>query len=188
MHLTTWYNKHKSRWWALPLILPTPLLSLAIWFNAYTFLEGERVFLIYMPLALMTAFSVVFGWAAIPGILVALLIHFIPFKSEWSALFVVVHFMIPISLSLCGYRSFVPHRNAVIFGIIHLTIQRLFWLVLFNATLFLFIYQMAIFFGWYDFHMKLVSGSPLHSRTLINFQAVMVGCLTGVPFFTILSA
>lgn len=183
MHLPVWYNKHKSRWWALPLILPTLLLSLALWFNAYTLMEGERVFLIYMPLALMTACALVFGWAAIPGIIIALLIHFTSFDSNWVALFVVAHFVIPVSLSLCGYRIFVPRRHAVIFGVIHLTLQRLFWLVLFNTVLFLFLYQLAIFFGWYKFHMNLISDSPLHPRTLINFQAVLVGCLTGVPFF-----
>lgn len=183
MHLIRWYNKHKSCWWALPLILPTVLLYVAFWFNAYTEVEVERVFLIYMPLAMLTASAMLFSWAAIPGIVLALLIHLTTFKMGWVALFIVAHFLISIYVSLCGYHIFVPRRNAVSFGFIHLSLKRLFWLVLFNTTLFMMIFQVVVYFNWYDYHMKLISVNPFNARTLINFQAIAVGCLTGIPFF-----
>ncbi|MCT4701457.1 sensor domain-containing phosphodiesterase [Enterobacteriaceae bacterium H20N1] len=183
MHFATWYNKHKNNWWALPLILPALMLPLAVWFNANTLMEGGRVFLIYMPLGLMSAFVLVFGWAALPGIVLALLIRYLPMKGELVTMLAVAHFLIPVSLSFAAYRVFVPRRHAVAFGVIALTLQRMFWLVLVSSTLFLFIYQMGLFFGWYDPFLSMVSENPLHPRTLINFQAVLVGTLTGMPFF-----
>jgi EAL domain-containing protein (putative c-di-GMP-specific phosphodiesterase class I)/GGDEF domain-containing protein len=183
MHFATWYNKHKNNWWALPLILPAFMLPLAVWFNANTLLEGGRVFLVYMPLGLLSAFIMVFGWAALPGIVLALVIRYLPIKGEIVTLLAVVHFLLPLSLSFAAYRVFVPRRHAVTFGFIPLTLPRMFWLVLVNSAIFLFIYQIGLFFGWYDPLLSMVSENPLHPRTLINFQAVLVGTLTGMPFF-----
>lgn len=183
MHFADWYKTYKNKWWAMPLVMPCLLLPLAAWFNANTVMDGGRVFLIYMPLGLMTACTVIFGWAALPGIMLALLIRYIPVKGELIAFFAAVHFIVPIALSYSGYRAYVPRRNAIIFGVIYLTLQRMFWLVLFNTTIFLFIYQIGVFFGWYEPVMKMVMENPLQPRTLINFQAVLVGCLTGMPFF-----
>lgn len=183
MHFATWYNQHKNNWWALPLILPALLLPLAVWFNANTLMEGGRVFLIYMPLGLLTAFIMVFGWAALPGIVLALAIRYIPLKGEFVTMLAIVHFLLSLTLSFSAYRVFVPRRHAVNFGVISLTLQRMFWLVLVNSVLFLFIYQIGLFFGWYDPFLSMVSESPLHPRTLINFQALLVGTLTGMPFF-----
>ncbi|WP_435952585.1 EAL domain-containing protein [Dryocola sp. BD626] len=183
MRFANWYEKHKNNWWALPLILPALLLPLAVWFNAYSVMEGGRVFLVYMSLGLMTSFVVIFGWAAIPGIILALLIRYVPLKGDVTALLAVGHFLIPVALSYAGYRVFVPRRNSVMFGIIHLTLQRMVWLVLINSTLFVFLYQLGLFFGWYDAALSMVAENPLHPRTLINYQAVLVGTLTGMPFF-----
>ena len=183
MHFATWYNKHKNNWWALPLILPALMLPLAVWFNANTIMEGGRVFLIYMPLGLLTAFIIVFGWAALPGIVLALVIRYLPLKGEFVTMLAIVHFLIPLSLSFAAYRLFEPRRYAVTFGVVTLTLRRIFWLVLFNSALFLFIYQVGLFWGWYDPFLSMVSVNPLHPRTLINFQAVLVGTLTSMPFF-----
>lgn len=183
MHFMTWYNKYKNNWWALPLILPGLLLPLAVWFNANTLMEGGRVFLIYMPLGLLTALILVFGWAALPGIVLALFIRYISMKGELVTMLAIVLFLLPLSLSFAAYRVFVPRRYAVTFGVIALTLQRMFWLVLVNSALFLFIYQIGLFIGWYDSFFNMVSENPLHPRTLINFQALLVGTLTGTPFF-----
>ncbi|MFZ3391401.1 EAL domain-containing protein [Buttiauxella gaviniae] len=183
MHLASWYNKYKNQWWALPLVLPSLLFPIAEWCNANTVMDGGRVFLVYVPLGLMTAFMVVFGWAALPGIIVALLIRYVPLKGEIAALLAVVHFIVPITISWGGYRIFVPRRGSVMFGAIKLTGQRMLWLVLVNSVTFLVIYQMGVFFGWYDVSNNIGAENPLHTRTLINFQAVLIGCLTGMPFF-----
>lgn len=183
MYLASWYKKNKNKWWALPLVLPSLLLPIAVWCNANTVMDGARVFLVYMPLSLMTAFMLVFGWAALPGIILALLVRYIPLKGEMTAMLSVIHFLIPITISWGGYRIFVPRRSSIMFGAINLTSQRMLWLVLVNAVTFLVIYQVGLFFGWYDGVSSTVAENPLHTGTLINFQAVLVGCLTGIPFF-----
>lgn len=183
MLFVTWYNKRKNHWWALPLILPALLLPLAVWCNSNTLIEGGRAFLIYLPLGLMTAFVMFYGWAALPGIILALLIRYLPTKGGLLALIVTAHFLISILLGFAGYRLFVPRRRNVIFGVITLTLQRMFWLVFFNSAIFIFIYQAGLFFGWYGASLSMATENPLHPRTLINFQALLVGTLTGMPFF-----
>ncbi|NIF56830.1 sensor domain-containing phosphodiesterase [Enterobacter sp. Ap-916] len=183
MQLASWYKQSKSKWWALPLILPSLLLPLVATFNAQTVLDGGRVFLLYMSLPLLTACIVLFGRAAIPGIVLALLIRYLPSEGVWISLLAVLHFIVPITVSSCCYRYFVSRRSAVTFGLIQLTAQRMFWLVLVNAGLFLVFYEIALFLGWYDRSFSILSATPWSARTLINFQAVLVGGLTGLPFF-----
>lgn len=183
MYLASWYSKNKNKWWALPLVLPSLLLPVAAWCNANTVIDGARVFLVYMPLGLMTAFMLVFGWAALPGIILALLVRYIPMKGEMIAMLAVIHFLLPMMICWGGYRIFVPRRSSVMFGVIKLTSQRMLWLVLVNSVIFLVIYQVGIFFGWYDGVSNTIAENPLHTGTLINFQAMLVGCLTGMPFF-----
>lgn len=183
MYLASWYKKSKNKWWALPLVLPSILLPIAMWGNANTVMDGGRVFLVYMPLGLMTALMLVFGWAAIPGIILALLISFIPLRGEYAPFMAIVHFLIPIIISWGGYRVFVPRRSSIMFGVITLTAPRMVWLVLINSLIFLAIYQFGIFFGWYQDVSRNSVDNLLHTRTLINFQAVLIGCLTGMPFF-----
>lgn len=183
MQFANWYQKNKNTWWGLPLILPSVMLPLALEFNAYTLLDGGRVFLVYLTLGMMTAFVTIFGWAALPGIAAAMLIRYLPMGGAFAALLSVVMFLLPISISYAGYRVFVPRRNTVMFGVIKFTLQRMIWLVLINSLLFLLIYQMGLFFGWFDLNYHRLSDNPLHPRTLINFQALLVGTLTGTPFF-----
>ena len=183
MYLASWYKKFKNRWWALPLVLPSILLPIATWCNAYTMMDGGRVYLVFMPLGLMTALMLVFSWSALPGIVLALLIGFSPFKSDFSPLMAVIHFLIPITISWGGYRIFVPRRNSIMFGAISLTAQRMIWLVLVNSLIFWAIYHLGVFFGWYQDVISNSIENLFHARTLINFQAVLIGCLTGTPFF-----
>jgi len=185
MYLASWYQKSKNKWWALPLVLPSILLPIAMWCNAHTIMDGGLVFLVYMPLGLMTAFMLIFGWAALPGIMLALSICFIPFSGEFAPLIAVIHFLIPIMISWGGYRIFVPRRNSVMFGVITLTAPRMIWLILINSLIFWAIYQFGIFFGWYQVAGQNSVENLFHARTLINFQAVLIGCLTGIPFFYI---
>jgi len=183
MQVANWYRTYKNKWWALPLVLPCLLFPFAIWCNANTVLNDGRVFLIYLPLALMTALTILFGWAAIPGIVLALLIRYIPLKGEWIALLTIFHFLFPITLSLCGYRVFSPRRHCIDFTSLQVILQRMFWLVLFNSALFVMIFQIGVFFGWYEPMRGLIAENPFRPRMLINFQAVLVGTLTGLPLF-----
>jgi len=42
-------------------------------------------------------------------------------------------------------------------------------------------YQFASFFGLYDTTASLIGENPFNIRALVNYQGVLVGCLTGVP-------
>jgi len=181
--LFLWYQRSKNNWWALPLILPSIFLPLVVNLNAQTLLDGGRVFLLYMPLALMTAFIMLFGWAALPGIVVALLIRYLPLKGEMIALLYTVHCLVPLSISWFCYHVFVPRRHAVRFDMMNVVAARMFWLVWVNGTLFLLFYEAGLLLGLYDQEFLIFPEMLWTVRTLINYQAVLVGCLTGLPFF-----
>lgn len=183
MRLFLWYQRSKNNWWALPLILPSLLLPLVASLNAQTLLDGSRVFLLYMPLALMTAFVMLFGWSAFPGIVLALLIRYLPIKGELIVFVYTLHCLVPLSISWFCYHVFVPRRRAVRFDMMNLILARMFWLVWVNGTLFLLFYEAGLLLGLYDQEFLIFPEMLWTVRTLINYQAVLVGCLTGLPFF-----
>ena len=112
MNLLKYYQQYRDKWWALPLVLPALLLPVARWANTYTMLNGHMVFLYYLPLALVLSLMMFFGWAAIPGIIIGLLLtlaHGMMFEQSIGVLF---HFLIPCVLCWGGcvilcYGSFV---------------------------------------------------------------------------------
>lgn len=183
IRLSLWYQRSKNNWWAQPLILPSLLLPLVIYLNAQTELDGSRVFLLYMPLAFMTAFVMLFGWAAFPGIVLALLMRYIPLKGELIALLYTIHVLIPLAISWFCYQVFVPRRHAVRFDVINLIAARMFWLVWMNSTLFLLFYEAGLLLGLYDTEFSVFPEMLWTVRTLINYQAILIGSLIGLPFF-----
>lgn len=67
------------------------------------------------------------------------------------------------------------------YGDIRLMAQRIFWQVLCPATLFLVLFQFAVYLGVYESRQSLAGLNPLNIHTLINYQALLVSGLTGVP-------
>ncbi|MBK4715479.1 MULTISPECIES: EAL domain-containing protein [Tenebrionibacter/Tenebrionicola group] len=183
MQWSDWYQKHKNRWWCLPLILPILLQPLAVLCNVYTELHGVRVVLFYMPPALMMALMLLYGWAALPGIAAALVIRYLPMRGEVDAIASVCHYLFTCIISWGGYRLFVPRRNAVSFGYMPLSAARLFWLVFCQATIFFVIYQGLIIFEFYSARASMLGEDPLQVSTLINYQSQLVSSLVGIPFF-----
>jgi len=59
--------------------------------------------------------------------------------------------------------------------------QRIFWQAFCPATLFLLLFQFAVYLGVYESRQSLAGLNPLNIRTLINYQALLVSGLTGVP-------
>lgn len=53
MKIIKLYRQYRDKWWALPLILPILLLPLARWANTDALLNGNEVYLYYLPLALV---------------------------------------------------------------------------------------------------------------------------------------
>nr|WP_318384740.1 EAL domain-containing protein [uncultured Enterobacter sp.] len=181
MNFKKTYHAFKDKWWALPLVLPGALLPLVSLANTSTLIEGGGVVLYYLPLGFFISLMLFFGWAAVPGIALALFHHYYPQAGVPEALAKTAHFLLPVVLSWGGYRVFVTRRHMVSYGNISLMGQRIFWQVFCPASLFLIIFQFATYLGLYDNYDALTGVGPLSIRTLINFQALLVGCITGVP-------
>ncbi|WP_318362741.1 EAL domain-containing protein [Enterobacter sp.] len=175
------YQQYKDQWWALPLFLPVVLLPFVILANTSTQIAGGVVTLYYLPLAFFISLMLFFGWAALPGITLALVFHYYPHTGGMEILAKTVHFLIPTILSWAGYRLFVTRRHMVSYGNADLMGQRLFWQVICPAAIILLIFQLATYLGMYNNYSMMAGSSPWSVRTLINFQALMVGCLTGIP-------
>lgn len=182
MSWSEWYKKYKNRWWCLPLVLSLVLQPLAVLCNVYTELHGIKIILFYLPPALSMALMVLFGWAALPGIAVALVVRYLPMRGELESIVSVVHYTLTCVVCWGGYRLFVPRRNAVSFGYTRLSAARLFWLVFCHATIMFLIYQAAIIFGFYDVKTAMLGIDSLQISALINYQCLLASSLVGVPF------
>ncbi len=84
-------------------------------------------------------------------------------------------------LEIQGASLFTPRRNNVSHGDTRLISQRIFWQIVFPATLFLILFQFAAFVGLLASRENLVGVMPFNLGTLINYQALLVGNLIGVP-------
>ena len=176
------YKKYRDRWWALPLILPVVLLPVARLATTYTQVQESIVVLYYMPLAFLLSMMLFYGMAAVPGIILALFLRYYPTFGGYETAVAITHFLIPITLSWGGYRVFAPRRNKVAYGEPRLMAQRLFWQMFCPATIFLMLFQFAVYLGVYKIRFNVAGISPPGIRSLINYQGLLVGCLTGVPF------
>ncbi|MNB63547.1 Cyclic di-GMP phosphodiesterase YfgF [compost metagenome] len=181
MKIIPFLKRHKDRWWALPLVLPVIFLPILSFASTYTHLNGGIIALYYMPLAFLLSTLLFFGFAALPGILLALFLRYYPDTSVFETIAVICHFIVPLIISWGGYRVFAPRRNMVAYGDIRLISQRIFWQVLCPSTLFLVLFQFAVYLGIYESRQSLAGLNPLSIHTLINYQGLLVGGLTGVP-------
>lgn len=181
MNIIKFYRRYRDKWWALPLILPVLLLPLARWANTVALLNGNEVYLYYLPLALVLCLMLFFGWAALPGIVLGLLLSITRGMELEESIGVIFHFLIPTVLCWGGYRVFVPRGQQISHGNVRLMPQRLFWQVLLPSLIFLILSQLAEYLGLHPRATGLIGVNPLSLRSLITFQALMAGCLTGVP-------
>jgi len=181
MRLTEFYKNHRDKWWGLPLVLPLILLPVARSANTFTRIDGGIVSLYYLPLALLLSLMLFFGWEALPGIALGIWFIIAQSMSVSERIVILFHFLIPVILSWGGYRVFVPHRHSIAYGCTRLMPQRLFWQVFFPATLFQLLLLACVFFDILPASISLAGAGPLTLHSLINYQSMLVGCLTGVP-------
>ncbi|HCB1498039.1 TPA: sensor domain-containing phosphodiesterase [Klebsiella michiganensis] len=181
MSLIKLYRQYRDKWWALPLVLPTFLLPISRWANTVAVLNGNDVFLYYLPLGLVLSLMLFFGWAALPGIVLGLLLSITYGMTPEDSIGVIFHFLIPTVLCWGGYRIFVPRRQQISHGNVGLMPHRLFWQMLLPSLIFLVLSQLAEYLGIHPRATGLLGVNPFSLRTLIAFQALMVGCLTGIP-------
>ncbi|MEB7543623.1 bifunctional diguanylate cyclase/phosphodiesterase [Enterobacter huaxiensis] len=178
LHILT---RNKDRWWALPLILPVALLPVISLANTLTLLGDGIAALYYLPLSFLLSLMMFFGVEALPGIVLSLFFRYYPSVGMFETVAGIMHFIIPLVLSWGGYRVFAPRRNMTAYGDIRLMGQRIFWQAFCPATLFLVLFQFAVYLGVYESRQSLAGLNPMNIRTLINYQALLVSGLTGVP-------
>ncbi|HGH4634972.1 TPA: EAL domain-containing protein [Enterobacter bugandensis] len=181
MNIFAFLKKNQHRWWVLPLILPVVLLPVLSVANTFTHLGDGIAALYYLPLSFLLSLMLFFGLEALPGIVLALFIRYYPSVGMFETVAGVLHFIVPIVLSWGGYRVFAPRRNMTAYGDVRLMAQRIFWQAFCPATLFLLLFQFAVYLGVYESRQSLAGLNPLNIRTLINYQALLVSGLTGVP-------
>ena len=181
MNIFAFLKKNQHRWWVLPLILPVVLLPVLSVANTFTHLGDGRAALYYLPLSFLLSLMMFFGLEALPGIVLSLFIRYYPSVGMFETVAGVLHFIVPIVLSWGGYRVFAPRRNMTAYGDVRLMAQRIFWQAFCPATLFLLLFQFAVYLGVYESRQSLAGLNPLNIRTLINYQALLVSGLTGVP-------
>ncbi|MCK6935729.1 sensor domain-containing phosphodiesterase [Enterobacter roggenkampii] len=181
MKIFAFLKNNKYRWWALPLLLPVVLLPVLSVANTFTLLGDGIAALYYLPLSFLLSLMMFFGLEALPGIVLSLFIRYYPSVGMFETVAGVLHFIVPLVLSWGGYRVFAPRRNMTAYGDIRLMAQRIFWQVICPATLFLVLFQFAVYLGVYESRQSLAGLNPLNIRTLINYQALLVSGLTGVP-------
>ncbi|EMH4162522.1 EAL domain-containing protein [Pluralibacter gergoviae] len=181
MLLKNYYKKYRDRWWALPLVLPVLLLPLVRCANTFSHFDGGTATLYYLPLAFMLSLMLFFGWRAIPGIVISVWFIIGNGMTTPERIYAVFHFLIPVILSSAGYRVFVPRRALIAYGNSEVMPHRLFWQVLFPASLFHLMLMFAIFFGLLPEEVPLSGAGFFTLNSLVNYQAMLVGCLTGVP-------
>ena len=181
MKLNATYIKIRDKWWGLPLFLPSLILPIFAHINTFAHISSGEVFLFYLPLALMISMMMFFSWAALPGIALGIFVRKYAELGFYETLSLTANFIIIIILCWGGYRVFTPRRNNVSHGDTRLISQRIFWQIVFPATLFLILFQFAAFVGLLASRENLVGVMPFNLGTLINYQALLVGNLIGVP-------
>ena len=174
------YRQYKDQWWALPLILPCLLLPLFSMANTYTRVAGESVVLFYLPMAVLMSLMVVYGLAAIPGIILGLVFRF-GIDDPGQLIAQTLHLLVPVLLSWAGYRVFVTRRQNIAYGDARLLAQRLFWQVFCPVTLYITILQFVIWLSLYDTVLSNTNILTLNIHLLIDYQAMLVGTMTGIP-------
>lgn len=180
MTLLTHYRQHKDKWWALPLVLPCLLLPLFSMANTWATVAGEGVVLFYLPMAVLMSMLVVYGLAALPGMVLGLVLLF-GFNEPAQTLAQTLHLLVPVLLSWGGYRVFVTRRQNSAYGNAQLFAQRLFWQVFCPATLYMTILQFVIWLSLYDTELSNTNTLTLNIHLLIDYQAMLVGTMTGIP-------
>lgn len=180
MTLLTHYRQHKDKWWALPLVLPCLLLPLFSIANTWATVAGEGVVLFYLPMAVLMSMLVVYGLAALPGMIIGLVMLF-GFNEPAQTLAQTLHLLVPVLLSWGGYRVFVTRRQNITYGNAQLFAQRLFWQVFCPATLYMTILQFVIWLSLYDTELSNTNTLTLNIHLLIDYQAMLVGTMTGIP-------
>ncbi|WP_237931233.1 MASE1 domain-containing protein, partial [Buttiauxella sp. S19-1] len=181
MKLSTAYNRYKDKWWALPLVLPFMLYPITQYLSTYGTVDGFEIPFFYLNMALTTILTVIYGFKALPGIILCIFYRVYPDRGLEPALMSILHYFTSVAICCAGYYYFTGKRGRASFGRYNLTWQRIFWLVVVNATLFLNYFHAELYLGLFGMNPSMMYVSPFTTRTLINYQGMLVGNIIGLP-------
>jgi EAL domain-containing protein (putative c-di-GMP-specific phosphodiesterase class I) len=181
MKIASLYHRYKDKWWALPLVLPFLLYPITQKLSVYGHIGQMELSIYYLNMALTTALTMIYGFKALPGIVLCLSCRIYPERGLEPTLMALLHYFMSVGLSCCCYYTFTGKRGRVSFGHHKLTWQRLFWLITVNTTLFSVYYHAELYLGLFGELHSLMYANPFTTLTLINFQGILVGNMTGIP-------
>jgi EAL domain-containing protein (putative c-di-GMP-specific phosphodiesterase class I)/GGDEF domain-containing protein len=183
MGILKFWNNLRDRWWGQPIVLSLLLVPLAGWLSPRLMLPDGKVYLVYLPLAVCFSLLMVYDWRAMPGIALAILIRYS--NRSGNDVDVIMTLLYVGCLSICwwGYRCQSQRRWCVGLTELKLGKYRLIWLVLMPPVLFIFGLQLVIGLDLLPDELGMLSGSGNHLHALINFQAILIGCLSSMQLF-----
>jgi EAL domain-containing protein (putative c-di-GMP-specific phosphodiesterase class I)/GGDEF domain-containing protein len=173
----------RHRGWGYPLICSLLLIPIAGWLSPHFLSPEGKVYLIYLPLAACIALLRCFDWRALPGIAAAVLLRYASRLGLEIGITMMLLFLGCLSLSWLGYRWRTRRRWCAAPGSLSLARARLLWLVALPSLLFILGLQLLIGLGALPDELGLASGYAGYLRSLVNFQALLLGCLTAMPLF-----
>lgn len=165
------------------MILALLLMPLSSSLSVRLWIPGGYVYLIYLPLAMMIAMLMVFDWAALPGIVIALCFHYFFRYTHLQAVLIISIFLATLTLCWWGYRSHVKVRWGISFGELHVVKVRLFWLAFAMPTLFILLNQLMMLWDILPKNNSVFAPDSFSVHTLLNYQSALLASLTLVQLF-----
>ncbi|ARJ42793.1 hypothetical protein B1H58_12665 [Pantoea alhagi] len=176
-------SQFRRCWWGVPLWLALLLMPLSSALSVKLLLPDGPVYLLFLPVTLTVALLMVFDWAALPGITLALLWHYLMIFSPGPALITCILFVSAISICWLGYRIWAGRRWGATPGTQGLGLMRLFWIGFLLPTLLVFLLQTMVTMKVIPVALSIFNRNPLTLRTLINYQAILISCVAILPLY-----
>ncbi|KFK96824.1 MULTISPECIES: EAL domain-containing protein [unclassified Serratia (in: enterobacteria)] len=183
MGMLKFWNQLRDHWWGQPIVLSLLMLPIAGWLSPRLMLPEGKVYLVYLPLAACFSLLMVYDWRALPGITLAIFIRYSGRSGFDITIIMTLLYMVCLGICWWGYRSLSQRFWCVGFSELKLSKYRLIWLVMLPSALFVFGLKLLIGLDLLPDELGMMPGNGINLHTLVNFQAVLIGCLSSMQLF-----